>query len=98
MFNLNNKDDNPNLNSIIDQLTVHMSTLPLDDPDYVRCLSALERLHEINDKKSKARGLDPNAVLAASTNVLGILIIVAYEHKHIVTSKALGFIQKVKLG
>lgn len=44
----------------------------------------------------KSRMPSADAILTAATSLVGIAIIVGYEHAHAVTSKALGFVLKPK--
>lgn len=98
MFNMNKHKD-PNLQAVIDQLTLQLAHMDVDDPDYVRCVNHLERLHRIKAEEAQNhRGIDPNTVVTALANLLGIGIIVGYERVHVVTTKALAFVLKPKLG
>lgn len=44
----------------------------------------------------KPKQLSPDAILAASVNLAGILAILHYERVHVVTSKALAFVMKLR--
>ena len=40
--------------------------------------------------------LSPDTIALIAANLAGILIVVGYEHAHVVTSKALGFVGKLR--
>jgi uncharacterized membrane protein len=63
-----------------------------DSPEYPMLLQNLEKVSAIQDNKSKTK-LDPNTVLSVAGTLLGILTMVAYEQKHVMTSKTLGFLK-----
>ena len=75
-----------------------LQTMANEDPAseaYAQVVSQLETLHKLKTEESKPR-VSAEAVLAAGANLLGILMIVGHERTHIVTSKALGFVLKLR--
>ena len=56
--------------------------------EYDRLLKELKQVMKLKDKKKSKRSIDPNTVIVVASNLLGILIIVVYEEKHVITSKA----------
>ncbi len=44
----------------------------------------------------KEKKLNPNVWINAGASLLGIIMILSYEHTHVLTTKALGFVPKVK--
>lgn len=75
-----------------------LQTMANEDPTseaYAQVVSQLETLHKLKTEESKPR-VSPEAVLTAGANLLGILMIVGHERTHIVTSKALGFVLKLR--
>lgn len=62
------------------------------DSDQYRAISEnLERLCRAQSQVQK-RTIDPNTLVTAASSLLGILLILGYEHNHVITSKALGFV------
>lgn len=53
-------------------------------------IAKLYKLKEIDSKKR----VSPDAMVGAATNLAGILLILNYEHAHVMTSKALSFVWK----
>lgn len=65
-----------------------------DTPEWEAALTQLERVDAIHARKKKS--IDPNTVLLVAGNLLGILVIVAYEQKHVFTSKGLSHLLKAQ--
>jgi hypothetical protein len=78
----------------INKVLVEMSTSDPDSEEYSALLGNLERLVRLKDEKSSRVSPDTMAIVAG--NLLGILIIVAYEQKHVMVSRAVGFIMKTR--
>lgn len=62
---------------------------------YEKKLENLVTLMELN--KSKKFNISGDTVLTASVNLLGILLILNHERLHVVSSKAVGFVSKLRL-
>lgn len=60
----------------------------------IRHLETLSKLHA--EEKSGRNRISADTMAIVAGNILGILAIVAYEQKHVMTSKATGFILKTK--
>lgn len=63
--------------------------------EYAKLLSNVERIHEMMDIK-KSSPVSREALLAVGANILGILLIIKHEDVNVITSKALGFVFRVK--
>jgi hypothetical protein len=61
--------------------------------EYSNTLSYLERLVKLK-AEDKPERISRNTVAVVLGNLAGILLIVAYEQKHVMTSKAFGTILK----
>lgn len=55
--------------------------------EYDKLLPQLKKLMKLKTNK-KSWHIDPNTVVLVVGNLVGILIIVMYEEKHVITSKA----------
>lgn len=62
--------------------------------DLVTRLDALMRMKE--REEDSRLSIDPNTLLIVAGNLLGILVIVAYEQKHVMVSRALGFVNRTE--
>lgn len=81
------------LDKEIENVTAVLDGLQPTTEDYVKILDQLIRLHKLRNEQ-KSRNVSPDTLILAGTNLLGILMIISYEHKHVITSKALPMIQK----
>jgi hypothetical protein len=77
----------------IDRLLEVMKTLPPTDEKYAVVADQLVKLYKLKEVDSK-KLVSPDAMAAAATNLAGILLILNFEHAHVMTSKALGFVVK----
>lgn len=82
------------IDPLIDALQDEMHTTDLFSDEYQTLLSRLERLYEIKAKE-RQDPLSRDTVLMVAGNLFGILTIVAYEQKHLMSQK--GFSQLLKL-
>lgn len=82
---------------LIDSLNSHMFGIEPDSPEYDKCLGQRERLHKILAQESDGKKVSPDTVAIIIANLAGIALILNYEHIHVVTSKALSFITKLKI-
>lgn len=63
--------------------------------EYNQVMKHITKLHKL--KMNETKSSDPvskDALLRLAGTLGGILMIVAYEHSHVITSKALGFVPK----
>lgn len=89
------KNDIPELKKPIDRVLTEMEEHGPDSPEYSNLLSYLERLIALKRGNLNSR-VSPDMMATVAGNLLGILVIVAYEQKHVMSSKGLGFILKPK--
>lgn len=72
------------------RLLDQMASTDLGSDEYERLLTELERITQLKTNDRRPRVSRDTLVIAAA-NLLGILIIVAYEQNHVMTSKGLNF-------
>lgn len=78
---------------IEDEILINFELLKDDGVDsefYSKVLRNIERLQALRKKDRKS--LDPNSCLVVAGNLIGILLILGYEQKDFIRSKALGFV------
>lgn len=92
MFNVN---DTSNLDAAIDSLLEQMSTVDGDTESYANMADQLMKLHQMKDLKKSSR-VSPDTLALIAGNLFGIAMIVGHERAHVVTSKAIGFVSKLK--
>ena len=94
MFNRTPKERDQKLIDVEDAILTDMLTYGPDAPEYPALLEALEKVTALKSKEKRDWSYD-SAILVAG-NLLGILVIVAYEQKHVFTSKGLTQLLKSK--
>jgi len=94
----NSKDEMlESLDDVMRKLFVRLSEIEPDTEDYNRTLTHLERVTELRkSQQTKWRRVSPDMLLQVAGSLLGIVAIVAYEQKHVMASKATGFIHRPK--
>lgn len=77
----------------VDRMLIELKGLSPDSKEYESVSKNLETI-------CRARSLKPSTlvnwdtIILASTNILGILLVLNYEQLHVVTSKAISFVGK----
>ena len=68
------------------------------DPNSQEYGVVLDRIAQLEKMKTNRRrpSISPDTLVMAATNLLGILLILNYERTDIVTTKALGFVNKTR--
>lgn len=94
-MNLNwNREDEPSAyDKAIKDALKSMETFSPEDDEYPKHLAALEALTKLKRNKRPKFGVSPDTFAIVAGNLLGILIIVAYEQKHAMTSKGLNYVK-----
>lgn len=77
----------------IEKVLLEMKEAGSDSPQFAEQLALLERLASMKEKTKSIMKVSPDTVAIVAGNLLGILIIVAYEQKHPMTSKGLNYIK-----
>ncbi len=90
-----NKNENQDLDRAIAEVMQTMQQCSPSSEEYSIAINHLERLYALKMGNHRAR-VSPDTMVLVMGNLLGILIIVAYEQKNVIGSKALGLIMKVK--
>ncbi len=87
------KDVTTPVDTLIESVLSEMRMMGVDSEEYSTLMTYLERLHAIKAKESQAP-VSRDTVALIVGNLMGILLIVAYEQKHVMTSK--GFTQIIR--
>jgi hypothetical protein len=63
--------------------------------DYVKILDVVSKLHKMKEDERPSRlSMDTAAIVTA--NLLGIMMIIRYEHVNVITSRAMNLVLKPK--
>ena len=76
------------IDCLIERVTDDMEMFGPTSEEYTKLLDYLERLTKLRDEKTP-KPVSRDTIVLVAGNILGILAIVAYEQKHVMTSKAL---------
>ncbi len=94
MFTRHTDKDDQILEEAIEHVLNQLKALEPETDQYARIADQLEKLYKIKNE-NRSRRVSPDTLAGIIANLFGIGIIVGYEQKHIITSKALGFIRKI---
>lgn len=83
------------LDEPIRKVLSELDTYSPNDPEWNNNLTQLERLRALeNNKKERwIRRVSPDTIVSGAVTLLSIGCIVAYEQKHVLTSKGMTFIK-----
>lgn len=89
------KDKNPKLTAVKEKLLDRLNTLDPTDPEYAKTIIYLQRIEDLDPKKDK-RKISSDAIIGLIGTLGSVLIVVAYEQKHVFASQAKMFFPKMK--
>jgi len=94
MFTRKVNSEDPLLNEEIERVLTDISKVSIQSDDYPKLVESLSKLYSLKPEQPKPISNDTLAMIAG--NLAGIVLIVGYERANIVTSKALGFVLKLR--
>lgn len=86
---------NPGLEEILAEAFQEMSYVPCDSDEFSKIADQVVKLYPLKEVDSKRR-ISPDNLALIAGNLVGIGMIVGHERMHVVTSKALSFIMKLR--
>ena len=95
MFGIFVTQKSSDFDDAIDRVLEDLKTKDLGSEEYMDRLSHLERLNRLRNEERPNR-VSPDTMAMIGANLIGILIIVGYEHGHVLGSKSLGFLLRPK--
>lgn len=84
------------LEKLIDIVETRMLESDVDSAEYVLDMEKLKQLYEIRGEQHRSP-VSSDTILVCITNIAGILTIVIYENRHVITSKGFSQLMKPKL-
>jgi hypothetical protein len=93
-YSLSNETETPidkQITCVLDEMT----TVGVTTEEFPTLLSYLERLHALRQKERR-EPISRDTIALIAGNLMGILLIVAYEQKHVITSKGFGQVIRPK--
>lgn len=91
-----NRDDHK-IDAQIDAVLNEMDKETPGGEKYNKLVVYLERLHEIKAKEGRRMPVSWDTIVTVGGNALVVLMIIAYEQKHVMTSKAKDYTIRPKL-
>jgi hypothetical protein len=95
MFTRPQKDPDP-LDAVIDGLLETMSHYDPDSEEYSKMTDQLVKLYKLKKETTPSKRPSADTLALIAANLTGILIIIGHERAHIITTKAFGFLAKLK--
>lgn len=83
---------NPAIDAAKTQLVTQMLENDVDSEEYKQAFDYLNKLAVIEAANARSR-VSPDTMAVVAANLLGILIIVGYEHGHVIGTRALSFLR-----
>lgn len=83
------------LENAINDALHRLENLQVESEEYAQALAHIERLQTIRDQFRKSR-VSPDTWLVVGANLLGILLVVKYEHENVITTRAMSMMNMVK--
>lgn len=77
----------------ISKVLTEMNTYSPDTKEYQAAIENLDLLTKMKAEERRHR-VSPDTIAIIAGGLLQVLVIVAYEHAHVMTSKGLGFVIK----
>lgn len=90
------------LDQAIDSALSELNGFTADAPEFAKIVEQLDRLYKMRAYEPEKvivdeRRVKMDTLLPILGNLAGIVAILSYEHAHVVTSKALGFVLKSRV-
>lgn len=83
------------LQDVIDALLEEMLDAGIDSEQYPKMLDQLTKLYKLKEIETPKRVSKDTWILVAG-NLVGIILILTHERANVITSKALGFVQRLR--
>lgn len=80
----------------IDAVLEKLKEVDPTDQEYSKLCDVLSRLHDLK-RQSKKRSVSPDTMALIAANLGGIILVLAWEEKHVIATKAFGMISKLRL-
>lgn len=83
------------LDVVIEALLDRMAEEFYDAVEYAKMVEQLSKLYKLKEINVPKRP-SPDTLLLIAGNLIGIVLILGYEQKNVITSKAIGFVLRLK--
>ncbi|QJD49612.1 hypothetical protein HWD32_gp35 [Gordonia phage Secretariat] len=99
MFTKKHSSNKVGIEKAIDELLAEMHEQDKDSEHYAGMVAQLTKLADVketNNKVETGRSVDLNTLTIVAGNLIGILTIVIHERDHVMTSKAMTLLMKLR--
>lgn len=90
------KTDETQLDIEIQRIAGDMALESPNSEEYLKLLTAYERLTKLRDSESRSK-IDPNTWVTVGANLAGIVLILNHERINVISTKAVSFVSKMKI-
>ncbi len=87
---------NPQLDKLISDLYFELRGYDAHSEEYERTAVQLSKMLKLKLEIEPTTSVNPDVLFSGAVNLLGILAILQYERVHVVTSKAVSFVMKLR--
>ncbi len=84
-----------NMDEALNKALIELAEYSVGDEEYPTILNHVSKLHTLKDNQSK-QSVSPDTAAIVAGNLAGILIIVGFEKSHVLASKALSWVLKLR--
>ncbi len=84
------------LDQLIDSVYADLAGFTSDEEEFDKQTTQLAKLLKLKAELTPQTRVSPDVLATLAANLLGIVAILGYEHAHVVTSKALQFVTKLR--
>lgn len=95
MFTIKTQTEESGLEKAIAEVLREMSQHSSDSQEYAKMADQLTKLYSLKEIDTPKR-VTPDTLALVIGNLAGIILIVGHERAHVVTSKALNFVMKLR--
>ena len=96
MFGFFEREEDETLDKPIAMILEEMTAYGPSEPEFTNQIDNLERMMALKDMNKSKRRPNPDTVLLVGGNFAIAAFLVIYEQKHVLTTKALGFLLNKK--
>ncbi len=90
-----NNTEPSDLDKAISRTLEHMTYFQPEAPEYAQICDQLTKLHALKTIESNS-GVSTEVIAQITGSLAGILLIIGHERAHVIATKALGFVMKLK--
>ena len=83
------------LKELISAKIEELSNTRMDDPDFEKKEAQITRLYKLQEMFTPKR-VSPDTLALIGSNLIGLILILHYEKINVLTSKALGFVTRLR--